>query len=178
MILIAIGANLPSYHGIPPIETCRKAADALDGIVGLRRVALSPWYETAPMPPSGQPAYVNGVARLDGEADPAALLQALQALEADHGRRRSVPDAARTLDLDIIAMGATVRTAPDPVLPHPRMQARAFVLRPLLDVAREWRHPLLGLGAEAMLAALPPQHVRQLPPSHLRDGGAIPISVG
>lgn len=156
MILIGIGANLPGRDGAPPQATCQRAADALDGVLGLRLAGLSAWYETAPVPPSGQPNYSNGVARLEGEADPAALLRALQAIEAAHGRQRGVPNAARTLDLDIVAMGGLVRRAPDPVLPHPRMHERAFVLRPMLDVAPEWRHPVLGLTVQAMLDALPP----------------------
>ncbi len=166
MILVAIGANLPGPQGCSPLETCRRAAAALDGVLGLRRAALSRWYATDPMPPSGQPPYINGVARLEGAAggavDPAALLAALQAIEQAHGRVRGAPNAARTLDLDIIAMDGLVRMAPDPVLPHPRMHQRAFVLAPLLDVAPDWVHPLLGQAARALLDALPDQGVRLL----------------
>ncbi len=162
MVLVAIGANLPGPQGCSPLETCRRAAAALDGVLGLRRAALSRWYATAPIPPSGQPPYINGMARLEGEADPAALLAELQAIEQAHGRVRGAPNAARTLDLDIIAMDGLVRTAPDPLLPHPRMHERAFVLTPLLDVAPDWTHPLLGQTARALLDALPDQGVRLL----------------
>ncbi len=137
-------------------------------------MALSRWYETEPVPPSGQPPYINGVARLEGTADPADLLHALQAIELAHGRERGSIGAARTLDLDIVAMDGLVRAGPDPIVPHPRMHQRAFVLRPLLDVAPEWRHPQLGRSARALLAALPPQRVSPLP-SHLRDD-APPLS--
>ena len=95
-----------------------------------------------------------------GVADPAALLAALQAIEAQHGRVRSEPNAARTLDLDIIAMGDLVRDAPDPVLPHPRAHERRFVLAPLAEIAPGWVHPRLGLGVAALLARLPPQDLR------------------
>ncbi|MCW3476150.1 2-amino-4-hydroxy-6-hydroxymethyldihydropteridine diphosphokinase [Limobrevibacterium gyesilva] len=162
MILVAIGANLPGVDGRGPLVTCRAAAEALRTLPGLRLQALSPWYETAPMPPSGQPPYVNGVARLEGVAEPAALLARLQAIEARGGRRRGAANAARTLDLDIIAMDALVRDAPDPVLPHPRAHERAFVLAPLRDVAPDWVHPRLGRTAEELLAALPPQEVARL----------------
>ena len=164
MILVALGANLPAADGTPPLETCRRAAASLHGLAGLRCVAVSRWFATAPMPPSGQPLYINGVARLEGAVEPDRLLAALQALEAAHGRQRSVPNAARTLDLDIVAMGALVRPASDPVLPHPRMHERAFVLAPLLDVAPDWRHPVIGQTARALLAALPDQGARPIPP--------------
>jgi 2-amino-4-hydroxy-6-hydroxymethyldihydropteridine diphosphokinase len=165
MILIAIGANLPGRDGTPPLTTCRTAAAALDALPGLRLTALSRWFETAPVPLSDQPNYVNGAARLRGSADPACLLEALQAIEAGAGRERGLADAARTLDLDIIAMGehgALCRTAPDPILPHPRAHLRGFVLMPLLDVAPDWMHPILRRPISALLAGLPPQDVRPI----------------
>ena len=174
MILVAIGANLTD-RGVPPWQTCESAAYHLTNVCGLQRAQVSRWYESAPMPPSGQPPYVNGVVRLEGEADPADLLDKLQSIETEHGRQRGIPNAARTLDLDILAMGDLVRTSPDPVLPHPRMHERAFVLRPLLDVAPGWRHPVLGLTVEELLGRLGPQQVRVLRPSHLRDAEAQPI---
>lgn len=170
MILVALGANLPAPDGTSPLDTCRRAAAALDGVAGLRCIALSRWFVTAPMPPSGQPPYINGVALLEGDVAPGTLLAALQALEAARGRQRSIPNAARTLDLDIVAMHMLVRTTPDLVIPHPRMHERGFVLAPLLDVAPDWHHPVLNRSAHALLAALPDQGVRPMPPSHLRDG--------
>lgn len=152
------------------METCRRAATRLDALADLRLSALSRWYSTEPVPPSCQPAYVNAVAVLRvapgaTEPDPAVLLAWLQVIEADAGRSRSVPNAARTLDLDIIAMGdggQMVRAVPDPVLPHPRAHLRAFVLVPLLDVAPNWIHPVLRRSAGELLAALPPQEVAVL----------------
>ncbi|WP_264812708.1 2-amino-4-hydroxy-6-hydroxymethyldihydropteridine diphosphokinase, partial [Gluconacetobacter sacchari] len=149
MILVAIGANLPRQGGGTPLETCRWAVGRIAAIPGLRVTAVSDWYESAPVPPSGQPPYVNGVARVEGAIGPAALLAALQAIEAEAGRRRTVANAARPLDLDIVAMGACVRDAPDPVLPHPRALQRAFVLLPLRDVAPDWRDPRTGQGVGA-----------------------------
>jgi len=162
MILVAIGANLPAPDGAPPLESCRRAAAALDRLDGLRLAALSRWYMTAPIPASDQPSYVNGVARLVGAKPPEALLAALQAIEARAGRVRGEANAPRTLDLDVIAMDGLVRDAPDPVLPHPRAHQRAFVLVPLADVAPGWVHPLLCRSVEALIAALPPQDIRAL----------------
>lgn len=87
--------------------------------------------------------------------DPAALLAALHALEAAAGRQRPFPNAPRTLDLDIVAIDDLRRSAPDPVLPHPRAHLRRFVLQPLADVAPGWVHPDTGRSVEDMLAALP-----------------------
>jgi 2-amino-4-hydroxy-6-hydroxymethyldihydropteridine diphosphokinase len=170
MILVAIGANLPRRNNATPLETCRWGVEQLAALPGLRVDAVSQWYVTKAMPPSGQPPYVNAVARLSVEPgaaciEPAALLAALQAIEHAAGRVRGERNAARTLDLDIIAMGKggqMVRTTPDPVLPHPRAHLRAFVLVPLLDVAAAWVHPMEGVAAEALLRRLPDQGVRLL----------------
>lgn len=168
MILVALGANLPGPDGRPALETCRAAAARLDALPGLRLRALSRWYATAPVPPvPGVPDYVNGVALLEprrGSAapDPATLLAALQSAEAAFGRTRPYPDAPRTLDLDLLAMGGTVRHASDPILPHPRLHLRAFVLAPLCDVAPAWRHPLLGRSAADLLASTGASGVRPL----------------
>jgi 2-amino-4-hydroxy-6-hydroxymethyldihydropteridine diphosphokinase len=162
MILIAIGANLPGPDGEPPRAACEAAAAALGRLPGMRLAALSRWYQSAPIPPSGQPPYINGVARLEGTAEPAALLAALHGIEAAAGRRRGAANAARTLDLDIIDIDGQVRDAPDPVLPHPRAHARAFVLLPLAEVAPGWVHPRLGRNAAALIAALPPQQISLL----------------
>ncbi len=166
MILVALGANLPGPDGAPALETCRRAAAALDALPGLRLRALSRWYATAPLPPTpGVPDYVNGVAWLEPRSGaapptPAALLAALQGIEAAFGRVRPYPNAPRTLDLDLLDLDGLVRAGPDPILPHPRMQDRAFVLAPLCDLAPGWVHPVLGRRAADLLAALGPQLVR------------------
>ena len=153
MILVAIGANLPGPGGETPLRTCQAAVLALAALPGLRVEAVSDWYETAPVPPSGQPDYVNGVVRLSGTAaSPEAFLAALQAIEARFGRVRGEPNAARTLDLDLIDMDGIVRVAPDPILPHPRAHLREFVLRPLLDVAPDWVCPGIGRTGRDLLA--------------------------
>jgi 2-amino-4-hydroxy-6-hydroxymethyldihydropteridine diphosphokinase len=86
---------------------------------GLRAACRSRWFSSAPVPASTQPRYINGVVRLEGEIAPEELLTRLQAIEAAAGRVRSLPDGARTLDLDIIDMDGLVRDRPDPILPHP-----------------------------------------------------------
>ncbi len=125
-------------------------------------IGLSRWFESAPVPPSGQPLYVNAVAAVRVDAEPSVLLARLMEVEAVCGRQRGGPNAARTLDLDIIGMGDLVRDAPDPILPHPRAHLRAFVLAPLAEVAPDWVHPVLRRSAAALLAALPAQDIRAL----------------
>ena len=160
MILIAIGANLPGRDGTMPIETCRAVVPRICEIPGLQFVALSQWYRSAPLPQSGQADYCNGVILLRGEMPPEALLLRLHAIEEDFGRVRSVPNAPRALDLDIIDLNGLVRTEHPPILPHPRAHLRAFVLLPLLEVAPAWRHPSLNLSVTTLLAELPPQKIR------------------
>ncbi|MCA3345261.1 MAG: 2-amino-4-hydroxy-6-hydroxymethyldihydropteridine diphosphokinase [Roseomonas sp.] len=165
-ILIAIGANLPAGDCAPPLEGCKAALAALAALPGLSLVAASRWWESAPLPPSpNSPRYINGVALLEGAAEPAALLAALQAIEHAAGRTRPYPNAPRVLDLDIIDLAGLVRDAPDPVLPHPRAHLRGFVLYPLAEVTPDWVHPRLKQPVSALIAALPAQDLRPLPPS-------------
>jgi 2-amino-4-hydroxy-6-hydroxymethyldihydropteridine diphosphokinase len=151
MILIGVGANLPSPSTGSPRTTCERALAALPG-EGVRMR----WYESAPVPASDQPWFVNAVALVDTELDSAALLAVLHRVEAAFGRRRAEKNEARALDLDLLAYGGEVRTGESgPHLPHPRLHERAFVLLPLCDVAPNWRHPVSGLTVEALIARLP-----------------------
>ena len=154
-IIIALGGNLTDESGHAPLANCRAAVDAMRGLPGCRLHSVSRWYRSPAWPPSDQPDYINGAALLIGRVAPAALLAALHAIEAHAGRRRGVTNAARILDLDIIAMGGLVRPAPAPVLPHPRAHVRRFVLQPIADILPAWRHPVSGETVAAMLAALP-----------------------
>ncbi len=158
---IAIGANLPSTAGPAP-AACEAAAARLAAVTGLARPCRSRWFSSAPVPPSDQPRFVNGVVRLEGEIQPDRLLATLQDIERSAGRVRSLADAPRTLDLDIIDMGGMVRAAPDPVLPHPRAHLRAFVLLPLRDVCPDWVHPALGSAISELIAALPDQDIQAI----------------
>jgi 2-amino-4-hydroxy-6-hydroxymethyldihydropteridine diphosphokinase len=167
MILVAIGANLPGPDGATPLQTCGEAVRALAELPELQLHSVSRWYETEPVPRSDQPNYVNGMARLQRLPGtvirPEALLASLQAIETRFGRRRSEPNAARTLDLDLIDLDGLIRDTPDPILPHPRTHQRAFVLLPLLDVAPDWVHLGNGRTGRALLDFVDQSGVRLLP---------------
>lgn len=151
MIVIALGANLPSRAGAPR-ETLLAALDALTAF-GIRISALSPFYATKAWPDPSDPAFVNAVALIDTELSPRALMTKLHEVETSFGRKRSKKNAPRPLDLDLIDYDGRMEDGP-PVLPHPRMHDRAFVLAPLADVAPGWRHPTSGETVERLLAAL------------------------
>jgi 2-amino-4-hydroxy-6-hydroxymethyldihydropteridine diphosphokinase len=154
VILIGLGANLPSSEGRPE-RTLRAALTALEsGDVHI--VACSRFYESVPVPKSDQPLYVNAVAALTTTLSPERLLACLHEVEASFGRVRRERNEARPLDLDLLDYDGLVRVGDvAPVLPHPRLEARAFVLAPLAEVAPAWRHPVSGKGAAELLAALP-----------------------
>jgi len=154
MILIAIGSNLSGPAG-PPRAQCEAAIERL-ALRGIAIVARSPWYESEPVPPSDQPWFVNGVVAVESSLKPVELLAALHDVEQGLGRKRAIVNAARTIDLDLLDHEGVVRDGPEPpLLPHPRMHQRRFVLRPLVDVASGWRHPVSGATAAELLAALP-----------------------
>jgi 2-amino-4-hydroxy-6-hydroxymethyldihydropteridine diphosphokinase len=154
-IFIGLGANLPSPNHGAPRETVQAAMRALE-VAGLRVRARSPLYETEPVPVSDQPWYVNAVIEADSDLTSVGVLALLHSVENAFGRARSVPNAARMLDLDLLDFRGEVRSGLEaPILPHPRLQDRAFVLRPLVDIAPQWRHPVSGKTAAELLAALP-----------------------
>jgi 2-amino-4-hydroxy-6-hydroxymethyldihydropteridine diphosphokinase len=162
VVYVALGANLPQGDGSTPQQVCARAVRAIAAIAGVSGLVQSRWYSSAPVPAADQPRYINGMVRLAATIAPDLLLRALQAIEQAEGRARSVPNAPRTLDLDIIDIGGLVRAAPDPVLPHPMAHQRAFVLLPLRDLAPFWIHPVLASSVQELIDALPPQDIRPM----------------
>jgi len=159
VILIGLGANLPSPAYGAPKATLMAALERFEA-VGLHVTARSRWYESEPVPKSAQPNFINAVVRVETTMTPAALMAVLQRIEKDFGRTKGARNAARCIDLDLIAYGDKVtRNASVPLLPHPRMHERAFVLLPLREVAPRWYHPLLGRTVDELIEALPRDQV-------------------
>lgn len=130
-VYIGLGANLGH-----PRQQVEQALEQLQALPRSELAAVSSLYRTAPVGPADQPDFINAVARLDTALDPLALLAALQQIERRHGRIRNGQRwGPRTLDLDILLFGDQILDWPQLCVPHPQMQARAFVLGPLAEIA-------------------------------------------
>lgn len=173
-LLIAVGSNLGSLHG-DARETVAASVSAIANS-GRQIRAVSRFYATPCFPKGAGPDYVNAalVVRTTGNSI-SEELHNLHAIEAEFGRSRETRWGMRSLDLDLLAAGTAIRPdraqydhwrlldesaqrrdAPDTlILPHPRLQDRAFVLVPLCDVAPDWQHPVLGRSVAELCADLP-----------------------
>ncbi|MBE8190664.1 MAG: 2-amino-4-hydroxy-6-hydroxymethyldihydropteridine diphosphokinase [Alphaproteobacteria bacterium] len=161
MIYIGLGSNLRGAYA-DSVSLLRAAlvsfsssfggeAEAADSV---RVVRCSRFYSSAAVGPGSQPDYVNAVAQIETSLSPSALLAALQGLERQFGRDRAQEErwGARTLDLDILDYRGQIGTNPN--IPHPRLPNRAFVLKPLQDIAPAWVHPITNEPLAALLSAL------------------------
>jgi len=153
---IGLGANLGDAAG-----ALRAAQMALAALPQTRGLRCSPVYRSAPIDSSG-PDYLNAVAVLHTALTAPALLAQLQAIELAHGRERPYRNAPRTLDLDLLLYGAAVIESPTLTVPHPRLHERAFVLRPLADLAPDLHVPGRGRVAD-LLPAVADQDIERIP---------------
>jgi 2-amino-4-hydroxy-6-hydroxymethyldihydropteridine diphosphokinase len=150
IVIIALGGNLPSLFGAPR-DTLASAVRSLPA-EGLPVISMSGWWRSTAWPDSSDPEYINAVVLVETTLDPTGVLAALHRIEASHGRTRSVSNAPRTLDLDLIAHGLTQVRTPELWLPHPRAADRLFVMGPLAEIAPQWRHPVDGRCAAELAA--------------------------
>lgn len=147
MAYVALGANLGD-----PAATVLAALPLLGEMPATRLLRHSSLYRTAPVGLAHQPDFINAVAALESDLDARRLLEALFVIEERFGRRRSIPNAPRTLDLDLLMMGNETSQDPFVILPHPRMHQRAFVLEPLAEIAPDLQIPGHGPVAELLAA--------------------------
>ncbi len=143
---IALGANLGD-----PVGQILQALEELARLPDTRLLARSSLYRSRPVGEPDQPDYVNAVARLGTRLAPRELLAHCLAIEARHGRRRTRRNAPRTLDLDLLLYDGLIMHEPGLTLPHPRMHERAFVLKPLAEIAPAALIP--GRGRVSLLLA-------------------------
>lgn len=174
-INLSLGANLASFVGTP-METLAEATNLLEKHGAVIR-KLSKMYHTPAFPAGNGPDFVNAAASCDVMWSPDRTLEVLHEIENDMGRARTQRWGQRTLDIDLISYDQMIlpdadtharwralplaqqmaQTPESLILPHPRLQDRAFVLVPLSDVAPDWMHPILGKTVNEMLDALPQQ---------------------
>ena len=153
MIFIALGSNLGNRE-----EYLAQARTALM-LHDVDIVAQSAVIETPALLPEGAPAewnvpYLNQVVRVETQLDPRELLTCLKLIEGDLGRKDRPHWAPREIDLDLLCYGDEIVVTDHLTVPHPQMDTRAFVLRPLVEIAPHWRHPVLGKTAAELLAEL------------------------
>ena len=150
-VIVALGSNLPA--GFASSEALLEAALQQFPQAGLPVLARSGWWRSAAWPDAEGNEYRNGVAIVEANGPPKAVLEALFSIERAFGRMRGAPNAARTLDLDLIAYGREVLDGPGLILPHPRAHERLFVMGPLAEIAPDWRHPVSGRTAAELAAS-------------------------
>ncbi len=153
LAIVALGANLPGFFA-SPAAAVEVALSKIETHAG-RIVARSRLYRSSAWPDPADPEFVNAAAVVDTAHSPAAFLVRLHDIETAFGRVRGQANAPRPLDLDVVDFGGAV-SAPgeNPILPHPRMTERAFVLLPLRDIAPDWRHPVSSRTVSELIDAL------------------------
>ena len=184
-MIVALGSNQDSSVG-PPEVTLRQAVQSLTERGGVIR-KLSKFYQTPCFPVGAGPDYVNAALLLEAGWAPSEAMNHLHAVEQEFGRERLQRWGQRTLDLDLIAFDDVVspdletyevwrdlaadvqkmRAPTDLILPHPRVQDRAFVLVPMLEIAHEWVHPVTGLSVQQMLDGVSDDEISQVVPLKL-----------
>lgn len=157
MIFIGIGGNLPSDKFGSTMRTLKQTLQFIDSNI-CRVVRCSPWYRSSPVPITAQPDYLNAVAEIETLLPATELLANLHDVEKQFGRVRTVKNASRTVDLDLLVYHNQVIEIDQEDglrVPHPRMAGRAFVLLPFFDLASDWVHPISKQPISNLIRNLP-----------------------
>jgi len=180
--LIGLGANLPTSTRTP-MEALVYALELIC-VESTRLKSISRWFSTPAFPKGSGPDYINGVVSVETDLPPKDLLKHLAAIEEKLGRVRETRWGARVCDLDLLdyqsqilpdldtyehwrdlnAQSQLEEAPKELILPHPRVQDRAFVLVPLYDVEPNWVHPVSGLSVQKLISALPEADVTSVRP--------------
>ncbi|MCD4650650.1 MAG: 2-amino-4-hydroxy-6-hydroxymethyldihydropteridine diphosphokinase [Candidatus Cloacimonetes bacterium] len=143
---VALGSNLGNRH-----ENIETALVALNEVAGLNLICCSKVIETSPFGVTNQPDFLNAVALFYCQLEPLQLLKTCQQIETNLGRIRTRRWGARTIDIDILSIDDLCINITELTLPHPGIAERKFVLKPLTEIAPDWKHPQTGLTAKEML---------------------------
>ena len=161
MIFIGIGSNLTSKNYSSRLEACRSSVELLKR--NMIKISIqSSWYETLPVPASTQSNFINGVISVKTKLNSSDLLNLLLEIERQMGRKRGLKNAARIIDLDLIAYNDEIIETEKLTLPHPRLPQRAFVIQPLAEIAPDWEHPVLGIHIDKLMSMVSDQEIRRL----------------
>ena len=154
---LGLGSNLGDR-----LTALQTSLDYLNQSETIRLTRVSPVYETVPVGGPEQPDYLNAAAEIETETEPNELLHICREIENKLGRTRSVHWGPRTIDIDILLYGGEHIQTDMLTIPHPHMHERAFVLKPLADIAPQAVHPVSGKTIDELLGYLDCSGVRKL----------------
>ena len=155
-IFLGLGSNVGDRRA-----TLGRGLEALSA-PDLRILRVSPIYETEPQGLREQEWFLNLVAEAETSLFPRQLLQRVRRVEREFGRKRTVPNGPRTLDIDILFFARSIIQSADLQVPHPSYSERRFVLAPMADLAPDWRDPRTGRSMRALLDDLKGQKVQRV----------------
>jgi 2-amino-4-hydroxy-6-hydroxymethyldihydropteridine diphosphokinase len=155
-VYLGLGSNLGDRE-----VNLQAALDRL-GNAGLSVSRVSPVYETEPVGFSNQGRFLNLVVEARTDLPPGLIFHHIARIECELGRRRTMRNGPRTIDIDILLYDSVTLRSEALVIPHPRMTERRFVLAPLADLAPDLRHPLTHLTIREMLERVTGQEVWQV----------------